>query len=131
MPLLRARDFWRKAMAARISSQIIECFLKCRYKAALKLTGEAGDESAFELFERECKASALDRARRTLAAGAVQNISLSSSILAQGAELILCAHLDDSEVSIHFDALQRVDGFSQVGAFHYQPVLIVAREKIL
>ena len=44
-------------MAARISSQVFECFLKCRYKAALKLIGEAGQQSAFELFERECQAS--------------------------------------------------------------------------
>src|ERR1700730_17719548 len=57
----------REAMAARISSQVFECFLKCRYKAALKLIGEAGQQSAFELFERECQASALGRARQALA----------------------------------------------------------------
>ena len=117
-------------MAAKISSQVIECFLKCRYKAALKLIGEAGQKSAFELFERECQTSAFYRARQTLASRCIQNVSLNGSVLAQGADMILCAHLDNSEVSIHFDALQRVDGSSQVGAFHYQPVLIVSREKI-
>src|SRR5437588_7333924 len=114
-------------MAARISSQVIECFLKCRYKAALNLIGEVGQESAFERFERECQTRALDRARQTLATGSVQDVSLSASVLVQGAEVILGAHLDNSEVSIHFDALQRVDGSSQVGAFHYQPVLVIAR----
>src|SRR5262249_1426794 len=81
-------------------------------------------------FERERRASALDRVRQTLGTGAVQNVSLTGSVLAQGAELIFGAHLENAEVSIHFDALQRVDGSSPVGAFHYQPVLIVAREKI-
>src|SRR5207253_30724 len=86
--------------------------------------------SAFERFERECQTRALDRARQTLGTGSVQDVSLSASVLAQGAEVILGAHLDNSEVSIHFDALQRVDGSSQIGAFHYRPVIIIAREKI-
>src|SRR5262249_50730235 len=71
--------FRRQAMAASISSQVIESFLKCRYKAALKLAGETGQQSAFELFERECQASALGRVRQRLATGSVQNVSLSGS----------------------------------------------------
>jgi predicted RecB family nuclease len=117
-------------MAASITNQVIESFLKCRYKASLKLGGEAGQQSAFELFEGECKASALGRARQSLAVAPVENVALSGPVLAEGAEVIFSPHFDNSAVSIHFDALQRVDGRSDLGAFHYQPVLIVAREKI-
>jgi predicted RecB family nuclease len=117
-------------MPAIISSEVIECYLKCRYKATLRLIGETGQRSAFELFERECKATALARARQAFAMVSVENVSLSSTVLRQGAALILGAHLDNSEVSIQFDALQRVNGSSQIGDFHYQPVLIVSQEKI-
>ena len=51
----------RIAMAASITGVVIESFLHCKYKASLKLCGEVGHPSAFDVFERERRARALVR----------------------------------------------------------------------
>src|SRR3954451_21440650 len=51
------------------------------------------------------------------------NIALTNSALKRGACFVLDAQLQDDRFSIHFDALKRADGGSDLGDFHYQPVL--------
>jgi predicted RecB family nuclease len=117
-------------MAASITGVVIESFLHCKYKAALKLCGEAGQPSAFDVFERECRAHALVRFGETLGARALRDVAVSRSVLARGAEAIICGRLDGSDVRMQFDGLRRSDGPSSLGAFHYEPVLVLAREKV-
>ena len=117
-------------MAASITGVVIESFLHCKYKAALKLCGEAGHLSEFDVFERERRGRALVRFGETLGARALRDVAVSRSVLARGAEAIVCGRLDGPDVRVQFDGFRRADGPSGLGAFHYEPVLVLAREKV-
>ena len=117
-------------MVTSITGVVIESFLHCKYKASLKLCGEVGHPSAFDVFEREHRASALVRFGETLGARALRDVAVSRSVLAQGAEAIVCGRLDGPDVRVQFDGLRRADGPSGLGAFHYEPLLVLAREKV-
>jgi predicted RecB family nuclease len=117
-------------VASTITGTLVESFLQCKYKAALKLAGEVGQRSAFELFEHERREAALARFLDTPGARAVQDVSLTQAVLARGIELIVRSRLDVDGVSLQFDALRRTCGSSSLGEFHYEPVLVLAREKV-
>ena len=117
-------------MTASITGVVIESFLHCKFKAALKLCGEAGHPSAFDVFERERRVRTLVRFGETLGARTLRDVAVSRSVLARGAEAIVCGRLDGPDVRVQFDGLRRADGPSGLGAFHYEPVLVLAREKV-
>jgi predicted RecB family nuclease len=117
-------------MAASITGEVVESFLQCRYKAALKLAGEVGHSPPFESFERQRRAGAVARFRETLGTNALRDVSLNRSVLARGPNAVAGASLDGPGVLVKFDALRRTDGSSGLGDFHYEPVLVLAREKV-
>lgn len=116
-------------MAGPISTEVIEAYLACKYKARLMLDGEKGAKSEFELFEARARADALSCARSNFA-GVTQDITINRSVLAKGAAIYFGVRLDEGNLSVQIDALQRAEGSSALGAFHYVPLLVVAREKI-
>lgn len=117
-------------MAASITGVVIEAFLHCKFKAALKLRGEVGHPSTFDVFEHERQARALVRFRETLGARALRDVAVSRSVLAQKAEAIIRGRLDGPDVCVQFAGLRRADGPSGLGTFHYEPLLVLAREKV-
>jgi predicted RecB family nuclease len=115
-------------MTTKITRDVIESSLNCRYKGSLKLAGELTNLSDYEQLMRE------SRERVRLAATAkllarhkegevLRGLTMTLAVLRRGVPLLLDATLEDEEFCIRFDALQRADGSSRLGNFHYMPVL--------
>src|SRR5262245_60311944 len=60
----------------------------------------------------------------------VRTVALTPSLLRSGANFILDATLEDGLVSLHFDGLKRIPGPSDLGDFHYIPLLIYEAQKV-
>jgi predicted RecB family nuclease len=122
-------------MAAKITWDIIESYLNCKYKGHLKLTGESGVISDYEARTTAARASSREQALTRLAArfgevavggGAV----VTAALLKQGAPFLLDASLEADGMSLRLDALKRMDGVSKLGNHHYLPVLHVHGDKV-
>lgn len=121
-------------MATTITRDILESYLKCRYKGHLKLIGERGVPSEYELLLREARERVRQGSTDRLLAGhaegeALQGLSVTPSLLRQGASLLLDATVEDERLSVCFDALTKIDGHSSLGEFHYVPVLFHEGER--
>jgi predicted RecB family nuclease len=122
-------------MATKITRDIIESYLSCKYKGHLKLTGESGAISDCEAMTTAARASSREQALTRLASefgevavggGAV----ITTALLKQGAPFLLDARLEDDGLALRLDALKRMDGASKLGDHHYLPVLHVHGDKV-
>jgi predicted RecB family nuclease len=115
-------------MAMHITTDIVESFLQCRYKSYLQLVGEQGVPSEYERLLRETRArvrlAAMDKLlTRYGASASLCHLTVTPAVLKRGAPLVLDATIEDEHLMLRFDALQRVPSPSQLGDFHYIPVL--------
>jgi len=115
-------------MATKITREIIESYLNCKYKGHLKLAGESGTPSDYERMTMAATASSREQAVAQLVArfgeeDACRRKTVTAAILKQGITLLANAELEDESLSLRFDALKRTDGPSKVGDHHYIPVL--------
>jgi len=122
-------------MAKVITRDLLESHLNCRYKSHLKLAAQRGIKSDYEEFldasRMEVKRKAISKILALHPAGEVpRSISLTAAALQLGPSFVLDATLDDDQVSLVFDGLKRVDGPSNVGDFHYIPMLFVEGRQI-
>jgi predicted RecB family nuclease len=122
-------------MSQKITSEVLEAALHCKYKAFLKLAGERGTPSDYEslLAERraEVRLGAIEAIlARHKEAEVPRHVPLNAAVLRQGHPFVLDALLEDDLVAVHFDGLKRVDGPSKLGDFHYAPVLFHEGEKV-
>jgi predicted RecB family nuclease len=129
-------------MATKITRDIIESYLNCKYKGHLTFTGASGTQSDYEAMTTSARALSREQAVVRLAArfgdgDACRGLTVTATILKQGAPILLDAGLEDESLSLRLDALKRVDGSSEVGDHHYIPVLqsygdkVGGREKLL
>src|SRR5262245_35697704 len=114
-------------MPAKITRDVLESYLNCKFKGHLKLTGQQGTRSDYETLLAEMRAevrlAAIEKILASLPGEEIpRNIPLTISTLEQGASFLLDAALDDDLVSITFDGLKKVDGPSKLGKFHYIPI---------
>jgi predicted RecB family nuclease len=119
----------------KITNEVLEGYLNCKYKGFLKLAGEQGTRSDYEamLIEREAEVrqKAIDRIVVChQEAEVARNIPLIAATLKAGPPYVLDATLEDDLVALHFDGLKRVEGPSKLGDFHYVPVLFHEVEKV-
>src|SRR5690242_18129478 len=110
-------------MATKITRNIIESYLNCKYKGHLKLEGQQGTRSDYELLLAESRETVRRQAiDKILARHPEQEVEqgavLSSTALKRGAAFLLNATLEDEHVSLVFDGLKRVPGPSKLGDFH-------------
>lgn len=120
-------------MAMRITRDIIESYLNCKYKAHLKLTRQQGTKSDYELLLAELRGEVRLGAIEQIAQhhqGMERNLPLSPITLRRGVPFLIDATLEDDQVSLVFDGLKRVDGPSRLGDFHYIPVLFSEGRRI-
>jgi hypothetical protein len=115
-------------VATKITREILESHLKCRYKGHLKLAGEQGVRAEYEVLiveaRQELRAGAAEKLTgRCGPGGVLRGPALSRHLLGRGAALILDGILDDGPTSLLFDGLKRVKGPSRLGDFHYIPIL--------
>ena len=104
-------------MATKITRDVIESYLNCKYKAYLKLARQPGTKSDYELLLAELRCEVRLGATEQIAQHhqrIERNLSLSSAILRRGAPFLLDALLEDDQVSLVFDGLKRVDGPSRL-----------------
>src|SRR4051794_36736642 len=114
-------------MATKITRDILESYLHCKFKGHLKLKGQQGTKCDYEnlLIERRAKVrlAAIDKILARHAGEDIpRNILLTTSTLKQGASFILDATLEDDLFSLAFDGLKKVKGPSKLGDFHYTPM---------
>src|SRR4029078_1342194 len=113
----RAFQSVEASMLSRITLRVVEAFLRCPYKAWLKLQGRCGQVWDYEVLDAEIKSSALSRLAAPEPSGPQlpNGLPLSSSILAEGHELIFRPVLETDTLSFRFDALKRAKGPSSLG----------------
>jgi predicted RecB family nuclease len=119
-------------MPPRITADVLEAFVHCRYKGHLKQTGQVGTGSDYEILAAEQRAALRQQAIEAITARHVDGevigaVPLTASTLKQGAAFVLDATLEDDTFSLRFDGLKKVDGPSKLGDFHYVPVLFHGR----
>jgi predicted RecB family nuclease len=119
----------------KITNEILEAYLNCKTKGHLKLAGEAGIQSDYEVMTTAaCRASreaALARVVARFGEGdACRGVPATAATLMKGARLLVDASLEDELMSIHLDALKRADEASKLGEHHYLPVLYNQGEKV-
>jgi predicted RecB family nuclease len=112
--------------AYKITTEVLAEYLHCKYKAYLILTGVVSERSEYEHWLKRNEEQYGAAARSILVRGnshliAIQ--SLTSEHLIQGPAFIVDSHIQREHFAYYFDALQRVSGASQLGSFHYAPVL--------
>src|SRR5262245_843493 len=95
-------------MTARVTRDIIESYLSCTYKAHLKLAGQQGTKSDYELLLAQAREEATKRATggivaRYTADGVEQDIPLTTAALMRGAAFLLNVTLEDDALSVAFD----------------------------
>src|SRR4051794_20534990 len=129
-------------MAAKITREVLESYLNCKYKGHLKLAGESGTKSDYEAMTAAARQASRGEALAKLVARfgggeACRGAAAPPSVLKQGAPLLADVDLEDEGLSLRFDALKRADGTSRLGDHHYVPVLhnhgdkVGRRQKVL
>src|SRR4051812_48307450 len=116
------------SMTTKITRDIIESYLNCKYKGHLKLAGESGTQSDYETMTTAARQASREEAVAKLAArfgegDTCPEMAVTAATLKQGKTLLVDAELEDEGLSLRFDALQRANGPSKVGDHHYLPVL--------
>jgi predicted RecB family nuclease len=112
--------------AYKIATEVLGEYLHCKYKAYLILTGVVSERSEYEHWLQRNEEQYGAAARSILVRDnshllAVQ--SLTSEHLIQNPAFIVDSHIQREHFTYYCDALQRVPGASQLGSFHYAPVL--------
>ena len=115
-------------MTNKITADIIESYLNCKYKGYLKLSGESGRKSDYETMTTVARASSRNQAVAKLVVrfgegDACRGTIITAATLKQGTPLLADADIENEDLSLRFDALKRADGASKLGDHHYVPVL--------
>ena len=115
-------------MATRITTDVLDSYVLCRYKGYLKLMGQQGTTSDYETLltaiRSEVKRIASDKMRAQSQGDQVtSSIALTTSALERGPLFVLDATIDDDLISLPVNGLKKVPGASKLGPFHYIPML--------
>jgi predicted RecB family nuclease len=111
----------------RVTRSVLEGYFDCKYLAQLRLAGREGVRSDYEdiiiQLRRERHLAIGEVLRERHGEDCIIGLSISRSDLRQGTPFVLGAEIRDDTFQIRFDALKRVEGHSDLGPFHYVPVL--------
>jgi predicted RecB family nuclease len=122
-------------MATKITRDIIESYLNCKYKGHLKIAGDSGTPSDYETMTTAARQASREEAVATLVArfgacDACRAMTVTAATLREGKTLLADAELADEDLSLRFDALKRAEGPSKLGGHHYLPVLHYHADKV-
>ena len=122
-------------MASKITNEVLEAYLNCKLKGYLKLTGHPGIPSDYTVMQ--------DQARQAVEASAIGEIRvryhpddvpsgsrLTAAILGAGPFFAFNLVFEDDLFSLTIAGLKRVDGESELGTFHYIPMLFQEGRRI-
>lgn len=117
-----------------LTDEVFSAYLKCKYKAHLKLTGVVGEPSdyiklqhrlSFE-YRDSAKAEWLQRRRKE---GVIENPASLADAIATGARTIVGSSATDMGESCRLDAVERLSPYQPQFAARYAPVLFLRRER--
>lgn len=122
-------------MDTKITREILESYLNCKYKGYLKLIREQGNVSPYELLQKETRNHVRQAATHKLVTryqevDTAHGVTLTLATLKRGISLLSDAVLEDQRIAVHFDSLQKEVGPSRLGEFHYIPVLFHEAKKL-
>jgi predicted RecB family nuclease len=111
-----------------VTRPVLEGYLHCKYLAHLRLGGREGvrsdyENAVLEVRREQCLAITETLRARYAKQGATLGVTVTRAELRKGTALILDAELQDDTFRVRFDGLKRVDGHSDLGPFHYVPML--------
>jgi predicted RecB family nuclease len=115
-------------MATKITREVLESYLHCKFRGYLKLAGQQGTPCDFETMLTQLRAEVRLKAIDAITADhpgdqVVRNIPLTTAGLKLGPQYILDGTFEDGALALQFDGLKRTEGESKLGGFHYLPVL--------
>jgi len=124
-----------RIMATKITRDVLESYLNCKYKGHLKLAGQVGTKVDYEILLTEQKAELRLAVMEKILAEhptdeVVRNTPLTAATLRQGPLFVFDATLEDDLMCLSFDGLQKMEGPSKLGDFHYIPMLFHVGRKI-
>lgn len=124
-----------QSMMKKVTKDILESYLNCKTKAQLKLAGERGIKSDYEGMILELKAEVSLKAIEKILSNhaeedVAKHISLTMEALSKGPAYILDATFEDAHFSLSYEGLKKIDGSSNLGDFHYVPMLFHAGGRI-
>src|SRR4051794_25056792 len=110
----------------KITQDMLQSYVDCRYKAFLKLRGHNGAmaHNGNPLLQELSTAACESRSAFPPSENRADKVELSSKFLREGIDSAINCSYETSEISLHFDGVQRVSGASNLGNFHYLPVLL-------
>ncbi len=122
-------------MSPKITVEIVDDFLNCRLKAYLRLAGQQGVKSDYEAMQigirQQVRQTATQKIRNRYNDNAIAiGTPVTYAGLKDGTEFLLDAKLNDDCYLMDFDGLKKVDGSSDLGTFHYVPVLFAGAPRI-
>src|ERR1051326_1010212 len=115
-------------MTTKITIDVLESYLRCKFKGYLKLAGQQGTKCDFEVMLAGLRAKVRRKAIDTIMARhpgdqVARNIPLTTAGLKRGLQYILDGTLENDSLALQFDGLKRMEGESKLGDFHYVPIL--------
>ena len=121
-------------METKITDDVLRGFVHCSFKGHLLLNGESGSKGDYELLQQElkeeCSAELLRNIQHEYRFTEISKESNSVlKDLRNGIPMIVAAQITYGDLSAHFDAIQRVNGESALGSFHYVPVIFSRSNK--
>jgi hypothetical protein len=115
----------------KITKEIVEAHLNCKTKAHLKLAGETGTKSDYEVMSFASKEDSRAKAlARFGVAETCRGMPLIAATLKQGAPLLVDVTFEDESLSLRFDALKRVEG-AYVPVLHHDGDKVGKHQKVL
>jgi predicted RecB family nuclease len=121
-------------MVTKITFDVLAAYLRCKYKGYLRLAGRTGIksdyESTFVELSKKLRAKAIEKVRSHFHQHIPNGIVLTRSTLSEGAPFALDVELQHEQFSVRCDGLKRVAGRSELGDFHYVPVLFCEHRRI-
>src|SRR3954447_23910219 len=123
------------AMPTKITASVLEDSTHCIYKAYLRLNGQCGILSDYEEVHLEARSALTLKAQRKIIeryrdCKTATDLALTPSLLKQETSFIIGPILQSDALSIRFDALMKLEGPSDLGHFHYMPVLFHEHRRI-
>jgi len=115
-------------MSGKLTNEIAESFLDCKYKGYLKFIGMRGEISEFERIRIEDRNfvhnSAIQKFTvRCKDKNILSNFKIAPRALREGPHYFFNAITENDQLLIYFDILEKVPVESKLGNFHYIPIL--------
>jgi predicted RecB family nuclease len=113
------------AMADKINRRALESYFTCKFKAHLTLSGAPGVESDYLEMVRDQSLRLKSAIEQKLTGDQAipERAILTRHLLSTGAPLIINGLFEDDYFTLEFDGLARMNGASEIGPFHYAPII--------